>query len=256
MNKLYLTVGIMSGVSAVCFPVVRPLIFAGFSTISVAMAISKASTFLEDKFPNMSLSTSACLKIASHATTSALLWISAQKYGAVSGVMTSNTSLSIFAGTSAFILKFMSTCLYGSAVFSLICIPIGVAIQYYFIKILNLLTGIIDNETLVKVASKIADGQSITIRYKNIDFFSYPKHRPLAEAEVNKIAPLKSPALGNKLEKIDDCCAICLESIESKQLLRTLPCSHSFHSGCIDNWLLSSSPICPFCRAELKIQSE
>ncbi|GFY95584.1 RING/U-box superfamily protein [Actinidia rufa] len=46
-------------------------------------------------------------------------------------------------------------------------------------------------------------------------------------------------------------CAVCLCEFEPEDNLRWLPkCSHAFHMGCIDAWLLSHST-CPLCRANL-----
>lgn len=42
----------------------------------------------------------------------------------------------------------------------------------------------------------------------------------------------------------DDMCAICKETINKGQKVRILPCSHLFHSPCIDSWLVRS-PRCP-----------
>ncbi|KAK7316424.1 hypothetical protein VNO77_35449 [Canavalia gladiata] len=46
-------------------------------------------------------------------------------------------------------------------------------------------------------------------------------------------------------------CAVCLCEFSEKDKLRLLPmCSHAFHIGCIDTWLLSNST-CPLCRGTL-----
>uniref|UniRef100_A0A7N0TNU0 RING-type E3 ubiquitin transferase n=1 Tax=Kalanchoe fedtschenkoi TaxID=63787 RepID=A0A7N0TNU0_KALFE len=46
-------------------------------------------------------------------------------------------------------------------------------------------------------------------------------------------------------------CAVCLCEFTEKDKLRLLPvCSHAFHIGCIDTWLLSNST-CPLCRGTL-----
>ncbi|XP_030530877.1 RING-H2 finger protein ATL46 [Rhodamnia argentea] len=46
-------------------------------------------------------------------------------------------------------------------------------------------------------------------------------------------------------------CAVCLCEFTEKDKLRLLPtCSHAFHLGCIDTWLLSNST-CPLCRGTL-----
>lgn len=47
-------------------------------------------------------------------------------------------------------------------------------------------------------------------------------------------------------------CAVCLESFRAGDSCRLLPnCMHSFHSHCIDSWLLKT-PVCPICRAAIK----
>ena len=59
---------------------------------------------------------------------------------------------------------------------------------------------------------------------------------------------------------IDDApiCSICLENFADGDELRTLKCSHCYHKGCIDLWLLgcmsdatTSTCHCPDCRQEL-----
>ncbi|CAH8312989.1 unnamed protein product [Eruca vesicaria subsp. sativa] len=46
-------------------------------------------------------------------------------------------------------------------------------------------------------------------------------------------------------------CAVCLCEFSEDDKLRLLPiCSHAFHIGCIDTWLLSNST-CPLCRGTL-----
>ena len=46
-------------------------------------------------------------------------------------------------------------------------------------------------------------------------------------------------------------CVVCLQPYAPGQFVRTLPCSHCFHSECIDKWLLAASrePCCPICKA-------
>ena len=53
----------------------------------------------------------------------------------------------------------------------------------------------------------------------------------------------------------DDVCVICLESFIPGDRLRVLPCTHSFHVGCIDRWLSGSHSFydcytagCPTCK--------
>ncbi|MCL7038338.1 hypothetical protein MKW94_002199 [Papaver nudicaule] len=47
-------------------------------------------------------------------------------------------------------------------------------------------------------------------------------------------------------------CAICIFDYEVGDMLRFLPCDHSFHTGCIGNWLVSHGTTCPYCRYNLQ----
>lgn len=40
-------------------------------------------------------------------------------------------------------------------------------------------------------------------------------------------------------------CAVCLGDFEVGQELQRLPCKHEYHAECIQQWLTSSSHICP-----------
>lgn len=42
-------------------------------------------------------------------------------------------------------------------------------------------------------------------------------------------------------------CSICLEDYKAGERVRTVPCLHSFHSNCIDQWL-SERALCPICK--------
>ena len=44
-------------------------------------------------------------------------------------------------------------------------------------------------------------------------------------------------------------CVICLENISDEEFVKT-KCNHSFHSGCIKNWLRTNGS-CPLCRNKL-----
>ncbi|CAN6372589.1 unnamed protein product [Urochloa humidicola] len=41
-------------------------------------------------------------------------------------------------------------------------------------------------------------------------------------------------------------CAVCLESYEAGDAVRTMPCGHGFHDHCIFGWL-AVSRLCPLC---------
>lgn len=51
-------------------------------------------------------------------------------------------------------------------------------------------------------------------------------------------------------------CPVCLDDFEENQDVRVLPCSHSFHTYCIDPWLLNVAGSCPLCRIDLRSPEE
>lgn len=46
-------------------------------------------------------------------------------------------------------------------------------------------------------------------------------------------------------------CSICLAEYEVGEQVRTLPCYHQYHKGCIDPWLLNVAALCPICKRDL-----
>ena len=42
---------------------------------------------------------------------------------------------------------------------------------------------------------------------------------------------------------------ICLEKLAEGNLVRHLPCRHTFHTSCIDQWFRSQRYTCPICIA-------
>jgi len=45
-------------------------------------------------------------------------------------------------------------------------------------------------------------------------------------------------------------CVVCMEGFKGGDEQRTLPCFHSFHRGCIDEWLKRSGT-CPVCKLRI-----
>ncbi|ORX67472.1 hypothetical protein DL89DRAFT_45159 [Linderina pennispora] len=68
--------------------------------------------------------------------------------------------------------------------------------------------------------------------------------------------PSKDPVLTSWDDDDDDLneCAICLDEIREGDVVRELPCPHTFHSRCIDRWLLFQSSVCPLCKRDTLIE--
>lgn len=49
-----------------------------------------------------------------------------------------------------------------------------------------------------------------------------------------------------------DSCAVCLSDFEEDDILRRLPCNHSFHKGCVDKWL-TLNRVCPLCVQDVEV---
>lgn len=85
--------------------------------------------------------------------------------------------------------------------------------------------------------------------------YRQPHRDKLSEAEVNAMFPSfkftkgESEALG---AVGDASCSVCLCSFEEPEMLRRLTCGHSYHSSCLDRWLLTNAS-CPRCRKPARI---
>lgn len=50
-------------------------------------------------------------------------------------------------------------------------------------------------------------------------------------------------------------CAVCLSDFEKQDMLRRLPCKHSFHSACVDKWL-KQNKVCPLCVQDVEVMTQ
>jgi NACalpha-BTF3-like transcription factor len=51
-----------------------------------------------------------------------------------------------------------------------------------------------------------------------------------------------------ELTKKDDVCSVCLDSFESSNKVRQLPCKHNFHAACVEELIRHGKNKCPLCR--------
>jgi hypothetical protein len=93
--------------------------------------------------------------------------------------------------------------------------------------------------------------QNLNIEYNGITIYT-KSFGILTPEQIEFIAPAECAGIKNKNNKKDfsqpDECSVCMEKYDEKYLTRTLPCGHSFHTTCIDVWLIRSSSSCPICR--------
>ncbi|XP_015184128.1 PREDICTED: RING finger protein 44 isoform X2 [Polistes dominula] len=73
------------------------------------------------------------------------------------------------------------------------------------------------------------------------------KPRGLMRAEIEQLPSYKFNAETHQSDQTN--CVVCMCDFEALQSLRVLPCSHEFHSKCIDKWL-KSNRTCPICRGD------
>ena len=48
-----------------------------------------------------------------------------------------------------------------------------------------------------------------------------------------------------------DLCIVCQHPYKTNQIIRVLPCTHTFHTKCIDKWFMNGNISCPICAKEL-----
>ncbi|XP_022238257.1 E3 ubiquitin-protein ligase RNF128-like, partial [Limulus polyphemus] len=71
-----------------------------------------------------------------------------------------------------------------------------------------------------------------------------------AKKALDKI-PVKTLKLSDReAEGEFECCAVCIEMFKLGEVVRTLPCKHTFHKSCVDPWLLDQRS-CPMCKMDI-----
>nr|CAD1823053.1 unnamed protein product [Ananas comosus var. bracteatus] len=76
-------------------------------------------------------------------------------------------------------------------------------------------------------------------------------HKGLSSEELERLPRFNFCEAQNIKESVLTNCTICLDVFQIGDICKLLPsCGHSFHTHCVDNWLLMN-PICPLCRTSV-----
>lgn len=67
------------------------------------------------------------------------------------------------------------------------------------------------------------------------------KPKTVSKAILSSIEAVEANAKGC----VGDVCSVCMDPICGTQRVKTLPCNHTFHAPCIDQWLANCSRNCP-----------
>lgn len=85
---------------------------------------------------------------------------------------------------------------------------------------------------------------SVAIAPSAVTVDQLPTH-PFSSAQLRRTG-----GEGGELDEQLTTCTICLVEYEDGELLKTLPCLHSYHPECIDEWL-SGNKLCPICKFDV-----
>jgi len=87
--------------------------------------------------------------------------------------------------------------------------------------------------------AELSSPESVTENYEALlslaERLGEAKPRGLTRAEVEQLPSYKFNAETHQGDQTN--CVVCMCDFEALQSLRVLPCSHEFHSKCIDKWL-------------------
>ena len=63
------------------------------------------------------------------------------------------------------------------------------------------------------------------------------KPRGLTKSDIEQLPSYRFNPETHRTDAEQTLCVVCMCDFENRQLLRVLPCSHEFHTKCVDKWL-------------------
>jgi len=87
--------------------------------------------------------------------------------------------------------------------------------------------------------------------------YQLPQHEQgMSDEQVfeKRLAQIPCVPVSNQQIREKEQCIICFENYTLEEMVRKLPCRHSFHGDCIIPWLRDHNT-CPYCRAEAFTQT-
>lgn len=98
-------------------------------------------------------------------------------------------------------------------------------------------------------SSTLSDAEDYEALWNLAERLGPAKPRGLTKTEIDRIHAFRFTAAC--AEETNSNCVVCMSDYCLREKIRKLPCTHDFHSKCIDKWL-KSNKTCPVCRDEIK----
>lgn len=95
---------------------------------------------------------------------------------------------------------------------------------------------------------EVQDGEEEEDGEQEGEYYEEEEEEPqLSEEEIKQIINSYTAFRFEAKSQEDTTCAICMETLKTGEMVKSLQCSHKFHSKCINNWLLQKLQ-CPLCK--------
>jgi hypothetical protein len=250
MSKLWYLGAITSGITALTIPNMRKKAASVMLGLTVNELFGKFYGWLKFKHPEkkslnnsiLALKTLCNLYVLRYVTTT--IPILSQNHKGFNGTM-HNLICKMYS--------WQESITYWS--FWLSCV--GTTFSTILFPIINIFCNRLINNSARNITNHL---QNLVINVNGINVINTSPNTLTFEA-IEKIAPARCAGLHNNAIDAEkdvefshpENCAVCMEKYDDTQLTRILPCKHSFHASCVDEWLMKSSAICPLCRKDIRI---